>query len=52
MFFFLNVPISFALMGAALFFFGFTDTGMDLDLIMQTFIRSAESFPLLAIPFL
>ena len=50
-FFFLNVPISFALMGAALFFFGFTDTGMDLDLIMQTFIRSAESFPLLAIPF-
>lgn len=50
-FFFLNVPISFALMGASLFFFGFTDTGMDFDLIMQTFIRSAESFPLLAIPF-
>lgn len=24
---------------------------MDLDLIMQTFIRSAESFPMLAIPF-
>lgn len=50
-FFFLNIPISFALMGSALFFFGFTDTGMDFDLIMQTFIRSAESFPLLAIPF-
>lgn len=50
-FFFLNVPICFSLIGAALFFFGFTDTGMDLDLIMQTFIRSAESFPLLAIPF-
>lgn len=49
--FFLNIPICFALMGSALFFFGFLDTSMDLDLIMQHFIRSAESFPLLAIPF-
>lgn len=49
--FFLNIPIAFALMGATLFFFGFADTGMDLDLVMQTFIRSAESYPLLAIPF-
>lgn len=50
-FFFLNIPICFALMGATLFFFGFLDTSMNLDLIMQHFIRSAESFPLLAIPF-
>ena len=49
--FFLNVPICFALMGASLFFFAFIETGMDLDLMMQNFIRSAESFPLLAIPF-
>lgn len=49
--FFLNIPICLALMGSALFFFGFLDTSMDLDLIMQHFIRSAESFPLLAIPF-
>ena len=40
----LNIPICFALMGATLFFFGFLDTSMDLDLIMQHFIRSAESF--------
>ncbi|WP_410208712.1 TRAP transporter large permease [Fusobacterium sp.] len=49
--FFLNIPIAFSLMGATVFFFGFLSTGMDLDLIMQTFIRSAESFPMLAIPF-
>lgn len=49
--FFLNVPIAFSLMGSALLFFAFINTNMDLDLIMQTFIRSAESFPLLAIPF-
>ncbi|WP_288304813.1 TRAP transporter large permease [uncultured Fusobacterium sp.] len=49
--FFLNIPIAFALMGATVFFFGILGTGMDLDLIMQTFIRSAESFPMLAIPF-
>lgn len=49
--FFLNIPICFALTGASLFFFAFIDRSMDLDLIMQTFIRSAESFPLLAIPF-
>lgn len=49
--FFINIPICFALMGSTLFFFAFIDTSMDLDLIMQNFIRSAESFPLLAIPF-
>lgn len=49
--FFLNIPIAFALMGSSLFFFAFLDNSMDLDLMMQTFIRSAESFPLLAIPF-
>ncbi|MGL4866323.1 MAG: TRAP transporter large permease [Cetobacterium sp.] len=49
--FFLSVPIAFSLMGSALFFFSFLDRSMDLDLIMQQFIRSAESFPLLAIPF-
>lgn len=49
--FFINIPISFSLMGATLFFFAFIDKSMDLDLIMQNFIRSAESFPLLAIPF-
>lgn len=38
-------------MGSSLFFFAFLDNSMDLDLMMQTFIRSAESFPLLAIPF-
>lgn len=49
--FLVNVPIAFSLMASALFFFGFIDQSMDLDLIMQQFIRSAESFPLLAIPF-
>ncbi|MEG0134828.1 MAG: TRAP transporter large permease [Cetobacterium sp.] len=49
--FFLSVPIAFSLMGSALFFYAFQNVSMDLDLIMQHFIRSAESFPLLAIPF-
>lgn len=49
--FFMNIPIAFALMGSTIFFFAILGQGMDLDLVMQSFIRSAESFPMLAIPF-
>lgn len=49
--FFCNIPISFALFASSLFYFLFMNTNTFADLILQTFIKSAESFPLLAIPF-
>ena len=49
--FFCNIPISFALFTSSLFYFIFINTNTYPDLILQTFIKSAESFPLLAIPF-
>lgn len=49
--FFLNIPIAYALISSSLVYFGFINTNMPLDLLMQRFVKSAESFPLLAIPF-
>lgn len=49
--FFANVPICFALFGSTFFYFIFMNTNTYPDLILQSFIKSAESFPLLAIPF-
>ncbi len=49
--FFCNIPISFALFASSLYYFIFMNTNTFADLILQTFIKSAESFPLLAIPF-
>lgn len=51
MLFFLNIPIAYALISSSLVYFGFINTNMPLDLLMQRFVKSAESFPLLAIPF-
>lgn len=49
--YFLGIPIAYALFGSAIFYFTFYDAGMPPDLVLQKFITSAASFPLLAIPF-
>ena len=50
-FFLLNIPIAFSLIASALVYFLFINTSLPIALVMQRFITSAESFPLLAIPF-
>ena len=45
------LPIAYALFGASIVYFTFFDAGMPPDLVLQKFITSAASFPLLAIPF-
>ena len=49
--YFSGIPIAYALLGASIFYFSFFDAGMPPDLVLQKFITSAASFPLLAIPF-
>ncbi len=49
--YFTSIPIAFALLAAALAYFTFADVGTPPDLILQKFITSPASFPLLAIPF-
>ena len=49
--YFSGIPIAYALFGSAIFYFTFCDAGMPPDLVLQKFITSAASFPLLAIPF-
>lgn len=49
--YFTGIPIAYALFGATLSYFTFLDHGAPVDLILQKFITSAQSFPLLAIPF-
>ncbi|SDK01885.1 TRAP transporter large permease [Natronincola ferrireducens] len=49
--YFSSIPIAFALFAATLVYFTFINTGSPVDLILQRFITSTASFPLLAIPF-
>ena len=49
--FLLNVPIAFSLIASAMYYFLFINDSLPTTLVMQRFITSAESFPLLAIPF-
>lgn len=49
--YFSGIPIAYALFASSLFYFGFMNTGSPVDLILQKFITSTQSFPLLAIPF-
>ena len=49
--YFSGIPIAFALFGAALSYFTFINTGSPVDLILQRFVTSTASFPLLAVPF-
>jgi len=47
----LNVPVAFSLILSTLVYFLFINTSMPVDMIFQRMIASAESFPLLAVPF-
>jgi len=49
--FFLNIPIAFALIGSSLFYFIFINTAMPMEMVIQQFVTSIESFPYLAVPF-
>lgn len=49
--FFLNIPVAFALMGASLYYFIFINTSMPMEMLIQQFVTSVESFPYLAVPF-
>jgi tripartite ATP-independent transporter DctM subunit len=49
--YFLGIPIAYALLGSAIFYFTFFDAGMPPDLVLQKFVSATASFPLLAIPF-
>ncbi|KIN71959.1 TRAP transporter large permease [Sulfitobacter guttiformis] len=49
--FLLNIPVAFSLIASALVYFLFINNSLPIALVMQRFITSAESFPLLAIPF-
>ncbi|PSW20129.1 TRAP transporter large permease [Photobacterium sanctipauli] len=49
--FLLNIPIAFSLIASSMVYFLFLNNSIPVSLVMQRFISSAESFPLLAIPF-
>ncbi|MBN2260633.1 MAG: TRAP transporter large permease [Clostridiales bacterium] len=49
--FFLNIPVAFALIGSSLFYFIFINTAMPMEMVIQQFVTSIESFPYLAVPF-
>src|SRR5690554_2821683 len=49
--YFSSIPIAYALFGSSLFYFAVIDTSSPVDLLLQRFVTSTQSFPLLAIPF-
>lgn len=49
--YFSSIPIAFALFGSTLFYFGLIDQTSPVALLLQKFVTSTQSFPLLAIPF-
>ncbi len=49
--YFAGMPVAFALFSSGFLYFAVINTGSPVDLIFQKFITSAQSFPLLAIPF-
>lgn len=49
--YFSGMPVAFALIASSLVYFGAITTGTPVELIFQKFVTSAQSFPLLAIPF-
>ena len=48
--FFLDIPIGFALIGSSLFYFIFLNNTMPMNMVIQQFVTSIESFPYLAVP--
>ena len=49
--FLMNVPIAYSLIASSLYYFMFITDIMPVDLVLQRFVSSLESFPLLAVPF-
>lgn len=49
--YFSGIPIAYALFGSAITYFTFIDNTSPIFLMLQKFITSTQSFPLLAIPF-
>ncbi len=49
--YFSSIPIAYALFGSSLFYFAVIDNSSPVDLLLQKFVTSTQSFPLLAIPF-
>ncbi len=49
--FFLDIPVAFALIASSLFYFLFIGDVIPINLVMQQFTSSLESFPYLAVPF-
>ncbi len=49
--YFSSIPIAFALFASALTYFTFINAGSPVDLLLQKFVSSTSSFPLLAVPF-
>ncbi len=49
--YFSGIPIAYALFGASISYFTFIDNTSPTHLILQKFVTSTQSFPLLAIPF-
>lgn len=49
--YFCGMPVAFSLFSAGLVYFGLINTGSPVELIFQKFVTSAQSFPLLAVPF-
>ena len=49
--YFAGMPVAYSLFSASLLYFGVINTDSPVDLIFQKFVTSAQSFPLLAIPF-
>lgn len=49
--FIFNIPVAYCLMISALSYFVFCPTGMPANMVIQRMVASAESFPMLAIPF-
>lgn len=48
--FFFDIPIGFALIGSSLFYFIFLNNTMPMNMVIQQFVTSIESFPYLAVP--
>lgn len=49
--YFSGMPVAYALFSSSLLYFGVINTDSPVDLIFQKFVTSAQSFPLLAVPF-
>lgn len=50
-FFFLGIPVAFSILAASISYFMLDDVFIPVDLALQRLITSAESFPLMAVPF-